>query len=115
MIEPLTIRDRIASIGAYMLGGDPSPADLRAYEVQLAGLLTATNRALTGAQLSYNRRLVALRVECKSAADAKLQAEATDEMADLLEAKGARDSVMELLRTCRSSLRSVSDELRLQR
>jgi hypothetical protein len=36
-------------------------------------------------------------------------------MADLLEAKGARDSVMELLRTCRSALRSVSDELRLQR
>jgi hypothetical protein len=109
----VSIRERVADIGKAMLSGDPSPADVRQYEVQLAGLLTAVNKNLTGAQLAYNRKLVALRVECKSAADAKLQAEATDEMADLLEAKGARDSVMELLRTCRSSLRSVSDEMRL--
>lgn len=111
----MTIRDRIQQIGVEMLSGDPSPADVRDHEITLAGLLAATNKALTGAELAYRRKLAALRGECKSAADARLQAEATPEYGDLLEAKGARDSCMEMLRTCRSYSRSKSDEMRLER
>jgi hypothetical protein len=111
----MTIRDRVAAIGSAMLEGDPSPAEIRGYEITLAGLLAATNKALTGAQLAYNRKLAALRADSTSAADAKLQGEATEEYAHLLETKGAKDSVMELLRTCRSAGRSLSDEMRLQR
>jgi hypothetical protein len=111
----MTIRDRVAAIGSAMLEGDPSPAEIRGYEITLAGLLAATNKAMTGAQLAYNRKLAALRADSTSAADAKLQGEATEEYAHLLETKGAKDSVMELLRTCRSAGRSLSDEMRLQR
>jgi hypothetical protein len=111
----MTIRDRVAAIGSAMLEGDPSPAEIRGYEITLAGLLAATNKALTGAQLAYNRKLAALRADSTSAADAKLQGEATEEYAHLLETKSAKDSVMELLRTCRSAGRSLSDEMRLQR
>lgn len=111
----LTIRDRIHDIGVSMLTGDPSPADVRDHEITLAGLLAATNKALTGAELAYRRKLAALRADSKSAADAKLHAEATPEYGDLLEAKGARDSCMEMLRTCRSFSRSKSEEMRLER
>jgi hypothetical protein len=111
----MTIRDRVAAIGSAMLEGDPSPAEIRGYEITLAGLLAATNKAMTGAQLAYNRKIAALRGECKSAADARLQGEATEEYAHLLETKGIRDSVMELLRTCRSAGRSLSEEARLAR
>ena len=111
----MSIRDRVAAIGVQMLAGDPAPSEIRNYEVQLAGLLTAVNKALTGSQLAYNRKLATVRGESKTAADAKLQAEATQEYSDLLEAKSAKDSVMELLRTCRSAGRSLSDEMRMQR
>ena len=111
----MSIRERIQSIGEAMLTGDPSPQEVRGFEITLAGLLTATNKALTGATLAYNKKLAALRGECKSAADAKLQAEATEEFSDLLEAKGAKDSVHQLLVTCRSYTRSLSDEMRMQR
>ena len=98
----MTIRDRIQQIGVEMLSGDPSPAQVREYEIQLAGLLAATNKALTGAELAYKRHLAHVRVACKSAADAKLHAEGSDQYADLLEAKGARDSCMEMLRDRKS-------------
>jgi hypothetical protein len=111
----MTIRDRIQQIGVQMLAGDPSPAEVRDHEIQLAGLLAATNKALISAELAYKRHLAHVRVECKSAADAKLQAEGSDQYADLLEAKSARDSVMEMLRTCRSYGRSKSEEMRLER
>ena len=111
----MSIRDRVQQIGVLMLAGDPAPSEIRNYEVQLAGLLAATNKALTGAQLAYNRKLAETRAMVKTAAEAKMQAEAGDEYADLVEAKATKDSVMELLRTCRSAQRSLSDEMRMTR
>jgi hypothetical protein len=112
--EP-SIRERVSDIGKAMFTGDPPPSEVRKHEITLAGLLTVVNKALTGAQLAYNRRLALERVVCKSAADARLQADATDEFADLFEAKTTKESVMELLRTCRSFGRSLSDEMRMQK
>ena len=109
------IRERVQAIGVQMLAGDASPSEIRNYEVQLSGLLAATNKALTGAELAYKRKLASTRALVKTAAEARMQAEAGDEYADLVDAKATKDSVMELLRTCRSHQRSLSDEMRMQR
>ncbi len=111
----MSIRERIAEIGVAMLKGDPSPAQVRDHEVTLAGLLSATNKALTGAELAYKRKLAEIRGTVKTAAEARMLAEATDQYADLIEAKAAKDSVMEMLRTCRSHQRSLSEEMRMTR
>lgn len=107
----MTIRDRIQQIGGFMQG-DPPPHEIRAYEVALAGLLAATNRALTGAHLAFNRKFAEMRSAHDSHADAKTYAEATEEFADYLEAKSAKESCVEMLRTCRSVGRSQAEELR---
>ena len=111
----MSIRERVQQIGSEMLSGDPSPADARRHEVMLAGLLSHINKAVSGAEIAYKRKFAALRAECASAADAKIQAEASDEYAELAEAKQTYDSAKQMLVTLRSTGRSLSDEMRLQR
>jgi len=113
--SPVTIRDRVQEIGTVMLTGDPSPATARHNEVMLSGLLAHINRAVTYSEINYKRKLNDIRGECKTAAEAKMKAEATGEFADWLEAESTKDSAMEMLRTLRSYGRSLSDEMRLQR
>lgn len=110
-----SIRARVQAIGSAMLDGDPSPQDARRHEVMLSGLLSHINRAVTNSEVFYKRKLAELRGQCKTAAEARMQAEATQEFADLLEAKTTRDSALEMLRTLRSFGRSLSDEMRLSR
>ncbi len=111
----MTIRDRVQEIGTVMLSSEPSPAVARRNEVMLSGLLAHINRAVTGSEIAYKRKLNELRGECKTAAEAKMKAEATEEFGDWLEAEATKDSAMEMLRTLRSYGRSLSDEMRLQR
>ena len=108
----MSIRDRVQEIGSKMLAGDPSPQEARNHEIVLSGLLSHINKAVTGAEVAYKRKLNAIRYECKSVADAKLQAEATPEFADWLEAEATRDSAKSMLSTLRSFLRSQSEEMR---
>jgi hypothetical protein len=111
----MSLRDRIAVIGTAMLSGDPSPAQVREHEITLAGLLAAVNKAEVGAEIAFKRKLADLRAESASNADAKLYAEASVEYQDWRETISAQKSVMEMLRTCRSFGRGLSDEMRLQR
>jgi hypothetical protein len=115
MSEKPSIRERIHEIGIAMVSGDPSPAEARKHEVMVAGLLEHINKAVTGAEVAYKKKLSLCRSECESASDAKIEAEASEQFADWLEAKTTRDSAMEMLRTLRSFGRSLSDEMRLQR
>ena len=112
---PVSIRERVQAIGTAMISDDPAPALLRKHEVMLSGLLSHINKAVTGAEIAYKKKLAELRGQCKTAAEAKMQAEATQEFADWLEAEATKDSAMEMLRTFRSTLKSVSDEMRMQR
>lgn len=112
----MSIRERIDDIGQQMLSGDPSPADARQHEAQLAGLLAHVNKAVTGAEVVYKRKLSAIRSESsKSAADARIQAEATQEYADWREALSYQSSVEELLKTLRNTSYSRNTEMKLAR
>lgn len=111
----MSIRDRVQQIGTEMLAGDPSPADARRHEVMLSGLLAHINKALAAAEVDYKRHLNELRAGAKTAADAKMQAEASPAYEHFAEAKATRDSAMEMLRTLRSFTRSLGDEMRLGR
>jgi hypothetical protein len=106
---------RIASIAEAMHSGDPTPAEIRGFEVTLAGLLWTANKAVTKAEIEFRVAKLGASTHTKSAAQAQIVAEAGPTFAALLDAKCKQDTCMELLRTCRSSARSISEEMRLQR
>lgn len=110
-----SIQDRIAAIATSMYGGDPTPAEIRGYEVTLAGLLWQVNREVTQAEMEFRVATLGASTHTKSAAAARMVAEAGPTYGRLLTAKAVHDSLMEMLRTCRSSARSLSEEMRMQR
>jgi len=110
-----SISDRIQAIATAMESGDPSPAEIRAFEVTLAGLLWQANKAATKAEIDFRVAKLGASTHTKSAAAAQIVAEAGPSFAVLLEAKSVQDTCMEMLRTCRSSARSISEEMRLSR
>ena len=111
MSEP-TIREQIESI-AVAMRNDPDPAEIRGHEVTLAGLLWRVNKEATAAEIAFVRAIN--EAQGPSAAAREQIAKGSDSYARLLEAKAVRECCFEMLRTCRSSLKSVSDEMRLQR
>lgn len=109
----MTIRDRIGSIAAAMRDDDPSPAEIRSYEVTLAALVWSCNLEVSKAEIDFKRAIQ--EADAKTAAGRKQIAEAGPTYARLVEAQAVRESCMEMLRTCRSHGRSLSEEMRLQR
>ncbi len=110
-----SLSEQIGMIADAMRTGDPSPAEIRGFEVTLAGLLWSANKAATKAEMEFRVATLGASTHTKSAAQARIVAEAGPAGAGLLEAKCCQETVMELLRTCRSSSRSLSEEMRLQR
>lgn len=110
MSDPLSIREQIETI-AVAMRSDPPPSEIRGYEVALAGLLWRVNKEVTTADVAFRRAVFA--AEGPSAAAKRQVAEASDFYARLLEAQTTAKSCLEMLRTCRSALKSVSDEMRL--
>lgn len=111
----LSVRDRVHEIATAIVGGEPSPADLRSYELQLSGLLALTNKHAAACEVAYKRKLAHERVEHKTSAEAKMVAEASDEYADLVDANLTAKSLIETIRTIRRVSRSLDEEMRLQR
>lgn len=112
MTEPLSIRDQIEEI-AVAMRSDPPPSEIRGYEVTLAGLLWRVNRETAEAEIAFRRAIS--EAEGPSVAARRQIAEGGETFARLLEAKAVRECCFEMLRTCRSALKSVSDEMRLSR
>lgn len=110
----MTIRSRVAELGA-LLQGDPTPAQVRDAEQELAGRLPNIAKAVREADIAYKRVLLdAFRVE-GTQNRAKLVAETQPEFAAWQEAKDTERAVMEMIRTCRSTLKSLDGEMRLAR
>lgn len=109
----MSIRERIKSIASLMLAGQPTPGQLSAFEVTLAGLLASVNDEVTGAELAFRKAILA--ADSNTAAGKKQIAEAGPEFARLLEAKATYDTCHQMLMTCRNSVRRSTEEMRLQR
>lgn len=112
----MTIRERVAAIETEMAGEQTTPERTRIALVQLTGLLGKAAGHLRACELAYKRVLA--NVACQqdmSAAGARIASEATPEYGAYREAKDVTDSIHQMVVTCRSYLRSIDEEMRLQR
>lgn len=107
--------DRIVSIQQAMADGDPTPAEVRGYEMTLCGLLGSFAREMTQAEIEFKKVIAASRIGAKSMAEAKAIAETMPAYARYLEAEGNFNACKQMLITCRSHSRSLSEEMRLSR
>ncbi len=108
----LTVRDRIESI-AIAMRNDPKPSDIREFEVTLAALVWNVNLEVARASVAFKKAIQD--APEKTSAGRKQFAEAGPTFERLMEAEAVQQSLMEMLRTCRSHGRSLSEEMRLAR
>jgi hypothetical protein len=110
-----SLTERIQSIQLAMAKGDPTPAEVRGFEMTLCGLLGRFAREAVIAEVEFKKVIAASRIGAKSMAEAKAIAETQPAYARLLEAKTDHECCHQMLMTCRSHSRSISEEMRLQR
>jgi hypothetical protein len=106
------ITDKVELIAASM-ANDPSPAEVRAFEVALAGLIWKANAELARADIALKKAIQ--EAPEKSAAAKKQFAEAGPAYERWKEAEAIQVSCQQMLITCRSNVRSLSEEMRLTR
>lgn len=107
--------DRIQGIQTAMADGDPTPAEVRGFEMTLCGLLGQFAREAVIAEVEFKKVIAASRIGAKSMAEAKAIAETQPAYARLLEAKAEHECCHQMLMTCRSHSRSLSEEMRMAR
>lgn len=81
----------------------------------LCGLLGSFAREQTLAEIAFKKVIAASRLGAKSMAEAKAIAETMPAYEALLQAQGDYDACKQMLITCRSHARSLSEEMRLSR
>jgi hypothetical protein len=112
---PDDLIDRLASIQTAMADGDPSPQEVRGFEITVCGLLGRLAKDAVLADVDFKKVLAASRIGVKSMAEAKVVAESQPAYGRLREAQMQHEMCLEVLRTCRSHGRSLSEEMRLSR
>lgn len=98
-----------------MANGDPTPAEVRGFEMTLCGLLGSFAREATAAEIEFKKVIAASRIGAKSMAEARAIAETQPAYARLLEAKTDHECCQQMLVTCRSTQRSLDSEMRMSR
>lgn len=111
----MTLSDQLSAIASAMQNGDPTPQEIRGFEVTLAGMVWEANKAMAQAEIDFRMAKLAASGVTKSAAQAQIVAEAGPYGAALVNAEMVQRTVMELLRTCRSNQRSITEEMRMSR
>jgi hypothetical protein len=89
----------------------------RAAELQnaLGSLLGSCNKEVTAADLDYKLVLLGAMRSEEKANRARIAAETTPQYKRFREAKDARDTCLELLRSLRAYLRNAAEEMRLEK
>lgn len=111
----MSITERLESIQRAMTEGDPTPADVRGFEMTLVGILGTLAKEATLSEIEFKKVISASRIGSKSMAEARAIAETQPAYARYLEAEREYDACKQMLITCRSHVRSISEEMRLQR
>lgn len=110
-----SIRERVSEIETQMAGEQTTPERTRTFLVQLTGLLGKASGHLRLCELAYKRVLSTKASEGGVAARARIAAEGTDAYATYREARDVHESIKQMIVTCRAYLRSLDEEMRLQR
>lgn len=108
----IALTNQVELISSSM-ANDPTPAEIRGFEVTLAALIWKANIELARADIALKKAIQ--EAPEKSSAAKKQFAEAGPAYERFMEAKAIQESSMEMLRTCRSHGRSLSEEMRLAR
>lgn len=110
----MTVRDQIAGIQAELVS-DVQPAVARAHLVTLTALMGNVNQEHREKDQAY-RVILAMAYQAEETANrAKIRAECTKEYWDARAAKDLKDELIELIRSCKTYVRSVDEEMRLAR
>lgn len=112
----MTIRERVAELETQMANAAQTPDSTRSALVALTGLLGKAASHLRACELAYKRVLSQKAMQPETTATlAKIQAEATEEYGIYRESLDVCKSIKEMIITSRAYLRSVDEEMRLQR
>ena|SRR3990167_4708354 len=114
MVEP-TVRDRIKSIQVGLRDGALSPDLARESLVTLTALLGNVTDEQRAADQEFKLVLLGCMQAEKKANRARIAAEVTPQYQRAREAKDTATLVQEMVRSCRAYLRSLDEEMRLQR
>lgn len=90
-----------------------SPGEAAQRRIELVALLGRINVEVAQAEVMYKRYKLQSRKESKSAVDAKILAESSDEYQVWTEKKAWQDTCKELIRSLRDFARTMEEELRL--
>jgi hypothetical protein len=112
----VSIRGMVADIQREVLETADLPPT-RAAELQnsLSSLLGSCNTEMTAADLDYKLVLLGAMRSEEKANRARIAAETTPQYRRYREAKDARDTCLELLRSLRAYLRNAAEEMRLEK
>lgn len=111
----MTIRTRIKDIHVQLRDCPLTPEMAREFLMRLTALLGNVNDEQRAADVDYKRVLLAALQRGEAANRARIEAECSPEYARAREAKDTRELVVEMIRSCKSYLRSLDEEMRLQR
>ena len=111
----MSIRDRIRQIHVQMREHVLTPQQARTFETTLTGLLGNVTDEVLDADHAYRQVFLAAFEREKKQNAARVYADASDEGKRLTEARATEKLVMEMIRTCRSTLKSLDGEMRLAR
>lgn len=108
-----TIRDRVRVIERAMLVGGVQPSQAREFLSVATALLGSCNREVTESDLAFNAFLAGCRRNCKTAAQARIEAEDSPQFRRKREAEDEQSNCEEIVRTLKVLLRSLDSEMRL--
>jgi hypothetical protein len=111
----MSVREMVRSIQSEMRQGDLAPSSAREHLNTLTALLGNCNDELRQADMNYSQVLLGHLNSEETANRARIRAEISPEYARKREAKDTRDLVVEMIRSLKTVIRSVSDEMQLSR
>lgn len=111
----LSIRERIRAIQAQLRDGALTPDMARESLVTLTALMGNVNQELREADHEYKLVLLGCLQGDEAANRARIRAEVTPQYQRAREAKDTLAEVTEMIRSCKSYLRSLDEEMRLSR
>lgn len=111
----MTIRDRIKRIQADLRDTAKTPERVREALVVLTALLGNVNDELRNADHEYKLVLLGCMAGGEPANRARIRAEVSEQYQRAREAKDTAVLVVEMIRSCKSYLRSLDEEMRLAR
>ena len=115
MSRELSIRERIKAIQKELRDGALTPDLTRESLVTLTALLGNVQDEQRAADHEYKLVLLGALQTHDKANRARIAAEVTPQFQRAREAKDTADLVVEMIRSCKAYLRSLDEELRLQR